>query len=101
MRGGLNGSGMSKSGGRERTGEVTDREWRRLDPLPLHAKKSTQGRKTKYQKMTGNGDSHGEGDRQRHKVDGGTNIRQPPRYQQAPRNRPRAVRGGERTQRTA
>ena len=51
--------------------------------------------------MTGDNDSHGEGDRQGHNRDRGTNGIRPPRDQQGPGHRPRVVRGGERTRDTA
>ena len=45
--------------------------------------------------------SHGEGERQEHKRDRGTNGGRPSRDQQGPGRRPRAARGGKGTRETA
>ena len=55
---------------------------------------------TENQKMTGDGDSHGEGDSRGHIIYGVINVGQTPRDRQGPGHRPRAARGGKRTRDT-
>ena len=69
----------------------------RPGPLSPHAKMPPEENETKYQMMTIDDDSHGEGDRRGKNGDGGNNGGRPPRGQQGPEHRPREARGGEQT----
>ena len=78
-------------------GQSTSREWRRLGPLPSHAKKVTRGEGNQTPEDARRRKFTWGGIKEEKNGDGGTNGGRHPRDRNGPGHRPREERGGKRT----